>query len=129
MLGFMENCECQCTAALTMTNKVYIVADTHFGHRKVIQFEAEKRPFSTIEEHDRELVARWNATVRQKDTVWHLGDVFFGGREAHSILGELNGIKRLVLGNHDVCVSLEQTGLKPVLLDEVLQTSNNKPTG
>ena len=85
-----------------MTNKIYVVSDTHFGHRKVIEFEAVNRPFKTIEDHDRELVERWNATVRKEDTVWHLGDVFFGGREAHGILAALNGVKRLVLGNHDV---------------------------
>ena len=158
-------------------NKVYVISDTHFGHHKVIQFEPEHRPFATIEEHDRELVERWNATVRPRDTVWHLGDVYFGGRDAHEILGSLNGIKRLVLGNHDhypiwiyqkyfgkifgvaelrgcvlthvpvhpyqlekryranihghmhskemaddryFCVSVEQTGLKPILLDELL---------
>lgn len=77
------------------------MSDTHFGHKKVIEFEREHRPFATIEDHDKELVARWNATVRTKDTVWHLGDVFFGGRDAHGILQSLNGTKRLVLGNHD----------------------------
>lgn len=83
-------------------NKVFIISDTHFGHRKVIEFEPVHRPFATIEEHDRELVDRWNTTVKPKDTVWHLGDVFMGGRDNHAILGQLNGIKRLVLGNHDV---------------------------
>ena len=85
-----------------MINKIHIISDTHFGHKKVIEFEALHRPFGTIEQHDRELVERWNAKVRKHDTVWHLGDVFFGGRDAHGILAELNGIKRLVLGNHDV---------------------------
>lgn len=84
-----------------MMNRIFVVADTHFGHDKVIQFEAARRPFTTIEEHDRELKERWNATVGPKDTVWHVGDVFFGGRDAHGILSELNGIKKLVLGNHD----------------------------
>src|SRR3990172_4248175 len=82
-------------------NKIYVIADTHFGHNSIIRFESANRPFSTIEEHNRELVGRWNATVDKKDTVWHLGDVFFG-KDSHVILGHLNGIKRLVLGNHDV---------------------------
>lgn len=81
---------------------MFAIADTHFGHRKVLEFEPIPRPFKTIEHHDRELVARWNAAVNPTDTVWHLGDVYFGGKDAHGILGELNGIKRLVLGNHDV---------------------------
>ena len=84
-----------------MNNRVFVTADTHFGHRKIIEFEAEYRPFKTIQEHDRELVERWNQTVRPKDTVWHLGDVYFGGSANHTILGSLNGVKRLVLGNHD----------------------------
>ena len=157
-------------------NRIFVVSDTHFGHKKVIEFEREHRPFATIDEHDRELVARWNAVVKPKDTVWHLGDVFLG-KDSHLVLGELNGIKRLVLGNHDVypreiyaqhfskifgaaelrgcilthvpvhpyqlesryrlnihghrhskrmgdsryrCVSVEQTGLTPILLDEVV---------
>lgn len=82
-------------------NRVFIISDTHFGHKKVIEFEKLYRPFASIEEHDEELIKRWNATVFKKDTVWHLGDVLFG-REAFSVLPRLNGIKKLVLGNHDV---------------------------
>jgi calcineurin-like phosphoesterase family protein len=70
-------------------NRVFVTSDTHFGHKRVIEFEAAHRPFATIEEHDRELIARWNATVKPKDTVWHLGDVYFGGRHAHHALAEL----------------------------------------
>lgn len=80
--------------------KVYVISDTHFGHRKIIEYEKEARPYATILEHDLDLVARWNQTVRSGDTVWHLGDVYFG-RDAHRILGALNGYKRLVMGNHD----------------------------
>lgn len=84
-----------------MQAKKFIISDTHFGHRRVLDFEAALRPFKSIEEHDNELVRRWNSVVRPEDTVWHLGDVYFGGRHAHRILGRLNGIKNLVLGNHD----------------------------
>lgn len=81
-------------------NRVFIIADTHFGHSKIIDFEATARPFASVEEHDEELVRRWNATVNPKDTVWHLGDVLFGA-EAFDMLARLNGVKRLVMGNHD----------------------------
>lgn len=46
------------------------------------------------------LVQKWNARVKPKDTVWHVGDVFFGA-DGHLVLAALNGIKKLVLGNHD----------------------------
>lgn len=61
----------------------------------------EFRPWATVEEHDRELVERWNATVRKDDTVWHLGDVCLGGRDKLAIVASLNGRKKLVMGNHD----------------------------
>lgn len=164
-----------------MTNRVFVIADTHFGHKNVIEFEKEARPFATIEEHDDELVRRWNDTVKKNDTVWHLGDVLFG-RAAFDTLRRLNGVKKLVLGNHDhyptadylehfnavygcvklrgcifshipvhpyqlgrfkanvhghmhsatmddpryICVSAEQTGLAPALLDTVLLSINKE---
>lgn len=83
-----------------MSSNVYVVSDTHFGHRNIIEFESELRPFKTIEEHDEELVRRWNETVGKKDVVYHLGDVYFG-QKGHVILRRLNGLKKLVLGNHD----------------------------
>lgn len=81
-------------------NRVFVIGDTHFGHKKIIQFEAGTRPFATIEEHDAELVRRWNSVVNPNDTVWHVGDVLFG-RDAFATLSKLNGRKFLVAGNHD----------------------------
>lgn len=81
-------------------NRVFIIADTHFGHKKILEFEAGSRSFPTIEAHDDELVRRWNDAVKPKDTVWHLGDVLFG-EAAFATLGRLNGVKKLVMGNHD----------------------------
>jgi calcineurin-like phosphoesterase family protein len=80
--------------------KVYVISDTHFGHENILKFEPEARGhFNTIEEHDLDLLERWNSVVRPKDTVWHLGDVYFG--DGYQVLYALNGIKKLVLGNHD----------------------------
>jgi calcineurin-like phosphoesterase family protein len=85
---------------MRMNNRVFVIGDTHFGHKKITTFEAENRPFASVEEHDAELVRRWNATVNKNDTVWHLGDVLFGVA-AFETLRLLNGVKRLVMGNHD----------------------------
>jgi len=81
-------------------NRVFVITDTHFGHKSILEFEKEFRPYATIEEHDKDLVARWNAAVKKDDTVWHLGDVYFG-KNGHQIMQALNGIKKLVMGNHD----------------------------
>lgn len=84
-------------------SEVFFISDTHFGHRGIIEFSATKpfRPFATIEEHDEELVRRWNFVVGVKDTVWHLGDFCFGKRTLE-IAARLNGNKKLVMGNHDM---------------------------
>jgi calcineurin-like phosphoesterase family protein len=78
-------------------NNIYVVADTHLGHSKASHF----RPFVNVDEHDNHVITNWNSIVKNKDTVWLLGDVFFGGRDNHLILEKLNGYKHLVLGNHD----------------------------
>ncbi len=73
-------------------SNIFFIADLHFGHKKVIEFEKE---------HDEELVRRWNARVTKKDSVWVLGDFCFG-KQNLEIAGRLNGTKRLVMGNHDM---------------------------
>lgn len=47
-------------------NRVFVIADTHFHHSKILEFEKESRPFNTIEEHDAELIYRWNSVVKKK---------------------------------------------------------------
>lgn len=80
----------------------FFIGDTHFGHKNIILFDAIKahRPFKSIEEHDEELIKRWNGVVAKNDIVWHLGDVAFG-RAGLELVSRLNGTKKLVLGNHD----------------------------
>lgn len=80
--------------------KIWVISDTHFGHKNILGFEKEHRPFHTIQEHDRHLVQQWNSVVAPQDTVWHLGDVWFG-KEGYKPLEQCNGLKKLVLGNHD----------------------------
>jgi calcineurin-like phosphoesterase family protein len=52
--------------------KVFFTSDTHFGHANIIKYCG--RPFASVEEMNRELIARWNAVVGPRDTVYHLGD-------------------------------------------------------
>lgn len=82
-----------------MTN-VFVTADLHFGHERILALEPHVRAFPTIEEHDEEIVRRWNELVGPRDVVWVLGDV--AHKEADIAKVErLNGYKKLVLGNHD----------------------------
>ena len=81
-------------------NRIFIISDTHFAHANICRYEPVARPFASVGEHDEEVVRRWNDTVKPKDTVWHLGDVLFG-ECAFATLARLNGVKKLVMGNHD----------------------------
>ena len=86
--------------------RVFLVSDTHFGHKGVCHFlredgETKLRPWDTPEEMDEAMVEYWNETVRPNDRVYHLGDVVIN-RKALSILHRLNGDKVLIKGNHDI---------------------------
>lgn len=55
-----------------------------------------------IEQHDEELIKRWNSKVSNKDTVYILGDLsFYSGPKTNEILKRLKGNKILIKGNHD----------------------------
>lgn len=79
---------------------IFLISDTHFGHNNLIEKHNQRPRFKTIEEHDEYIVQQWNDTVSDRDTIIHLGDVCFG-LKSFDTLKRLNGIKRLVLGNHD----------------------------
>ena len=79
---------------------IFYTADLHLGHKNIIRLC--NRPFSSVEEMDAALIANWNAVVGAEDTVYILGDFSFRSptsmKPVHKIL---NGIKHLVVGNHD----------------------------
>lgn len=83
-----------------MSNNIFIISDTHFGHESIIKFC--DRPFATVKEMNEAMVDNWNKVIEKDDLVYHLGDVYFGYPElAGYYLAALKGRKRLVLGNHD----------------------------
>ena len=78
----------------------YFIADTHFGHENALAFD--NRPFRNIEEHDRALAENWNGAVGMDDEVFILGDLsWMNASKTIALVKELNGIKHLIVGNHD----------------------------
>ncbi|MER8384930.1 metallophosphoesterase [Mesorhizobium sp. M0166] len=88
---------------------IYFTADTHFSDPRILRID--RRPFGSLAEHDRALVAFWNETVGPDDEVWHLGDFARGSAAfVSSLLSSLHGSKHLVIGNNDAAATIEATG-------------------
>ena len=76
---------------------VRFIADLHLSHQNM----ATRRGFSSIEEHDEHIIAKWNSVVSKRDVTYILGDVTMEKSSPYPLLDRLNGIKHIVLGNHD----------------------------
>jgi calcineurin-like phosphoesterase family protein len=77
---------------------VRFIADLHLGHK----FMATHRGFESVEQHDEHIIAQWNSVVHKRDTTYILGDVTMEKADSYALLDQLNGTKRVVLGNHDL---------------------------
>lgn len=76
---------------------IWFTSDNHFGHANIIQYS--KRPFSSVEEMDAEMISRWNIMVRDDDIVYHLGDFTLGNFDvARKYFSQLKGFIH-ILGN------------------------------
>ena len=86
-----------------MTRQIWVISDTHFNHENIIKYC--ERPFPDAKTMNEYMVEMWNSVVKPEDKVYHLGDVYmgagFGREETLHTLSQLNGHKRLILGNHD----------------------------
>lgn len=78
---------------------IFYISDTHFGHENIIHFT--NRPYSDGEKMNSDMIRRWNEKVKNTDTVYVLGDMFFRCDYAEEILSQLKGKKHLIVGNHD----------------------------
>jgi calcineurin-like phosphoesterase family protein len=81
--------------------RIFFTSDTHFGEARRIK--VDHRPFTSVAEQDKKLIARWNAVVGPKDAIYHLGD-FTNAKDpgrVTKLLAALNGRKHLIIGNND----------------------------
>ena len=80
--------------------KNFYTSDIHFGHKNIIKYS--KRPYKSIDDMTEGLIKRWNNKVGYEDTVYVLGDMFYGIKlDYEKIINRLNGKKILIKGNHD----------------------------
>lgn len=82
---------------------VWFTSDEHFDHENIIKFC--NRPFTSKEEMNEGLIERHNSVVKEKDNVYHVGDMFwrtYGFENAiNTAKKRLNGTHFYVLGNHE----------------------------
>jgi len=88
---------------MTMVN-TFFYSDPHFGHEGIIRFTKKGkkiRPFATLDEMHHAMITNYNKKVKEEDTVFFLGDIAYNEKVLDEIMPQLNGNKRLILGNHD----------------------------
>ena len=78
---------------------IFFIADTHFGHRSIV--DLCRRPFESVDEMDMFMLEAWNGKVGGNDTVYIIGDLFYRHRDPESVLRQLKGKKRLIVGKLD----------------------------
>lgn len=94
---------------------IWLTSDFHMGHKKMAEIRGFLRPLqgeedryseeelsSALQKMDETLIDNFNARVKPRDTVYHLGDFAFCKDEpAIAILKRLHGHITLIQGNHD----------------------------
>ena len=96
-----------------MNENVFVIGDCHFWHSNIIRYC--NRPWWKKDENDivvpdvekmnKDMVKIWNSVITSDNqTVYVNGDFCFGNKnKVKEIFDQLNGRKRIVLGNHDRC--------------------------
>lgn len=88
-----------------MSNAPFLIADTHFNHKKIVEFNGvhgtKLRPWTTVEEMNEAFIGNWNSVVPENGKVYILGDAGFG-KTGLEIFRRLNGKHCLIKGNHDI---------------------------
>lgn len=88
-------------------SNTFFISDLHIGHTNILKFKSSHddtkllRPgFAHIDEHDDFVIDSINSVVKPTDRLVVVGDCVMNKKLMHKML-RINGIKTLVMGNHD----------------------------
>lgn len=88
-----------------MMPNTFFMSDPHFNHQRMLEFKRSDgsplRDFKTVEEMNEYMIERCNAVVRPQDRLVCVGDVAMN-KKYMSMISKMNGIKLLIMGNHDI---------------------------
>lgn len=86
----------------------FFTSDTHFFHENLLgDNDFAPRLFDTVDEMNETIIQNWNAVVKERDTVYHMGDIAMHPlyEKANDLvldcLSRLNGHIVFIKGNHD----------------------------
>ena len=81
---------------------IYFTSDLHIGHKNILKYQQDTRPYTDIDEHDKWIIDTINSTCTKKDELYVLGDISVS--QSQLIQEKLKKIDPhifLVRGNHD----------------------------
>lgn len=99
----MTNIEQLGDETILNTNELWLIADTHFNHEKILEYEPIRTQYATnVADMNRVLMDNWNSSINDKDVVLFLGDFSIANSYITKLLvSQLKGQKVMVMGNHD----------------------------
>jgi len=80
----------------------WFTADWHLSHKNIITYS--NRPFSSVGEMNKTIYDNFFSKVKNKDTVYFLGDLSFYNMDFHDfffLMKEKNITINFIIGNHD----------------------------
>ena len=93
---------------------VFFISDHHLGDKDILSYNnyngTPMRNFKTLDEMHNFIITQHNKVVKPSDKVFFLGDVVIDKRY-FDLLNEMNGSKRLILGNHDIFTKRKKISL------------------
>jgi calcineurin-like phosphoesterase family protein len=115
---------------------IFFIADMHINEEDIIHYES--RPYTTVDSMNYDILLKWNDIIKNNDIVYVVGDV---GVDVDKYIKQLNGVKYLIKGNHDVKsnqyyrdIGFEEVYDHPIILDnfwivshEPMYINNNMP--
>jgi calcineurin-like phosphoesterase family protein len=81
---------------------MFLSSDLHLGHIRALEIMPH-RPWTNVDDMSHGLIDNYNDTVKANDICIFVGDLIMGKKDVNvpKYLPMLNGIKALVVGNHD----------------------------
>ena len=88
-------------------SEIFFCSDHHFNHDK--EFVWKRRGFNSVEEMNETIVENHNQLVKPNDIVYMCGDLMLGSDTQAGLdyVRRMNGVKFLVVGNHDTDSRIE----------------------